>query len=105
MKKTVQLGLALAAAGVIGAATSPAVLAKIKCQGPDQIIPGRGLLSTPYCQDSYLAEVARDYGVKIRAEVIRENPNEKEQLCRFIGYDIRVKSICEQYIGRGGSRN
>lgn len=105
MNARMRTGLALAAAGLVIAAAGATAEAKIKCKGSDQIIPGHGALSTPYCQDNYLAEVAREYGANVPAQVIRQNPNEKERLCRFIGHDIRVKSTCAQYIDRGGSRN
>src|SRR5215471_8596448 len=70
--------------------------AKIKCT-PDgyQVVNG-ALLATPYCQDQYVATVAREYGVDAPADKIRNNPNYKRQVCRLIGQDIRIKETCEQ---------
>jgi hypothetical protein len=54
------------------------------------------LISTPYCQDTYLAEVAREYGLKASAAQIRNNPNFKKEICRTVFTDIRVQTTCEQ---------
>lgn len=74
------------------ALTNPAA-ARIQCDGPYQIIQG-SKVATPYCEDSYLAHVARSYGSGVTPEAIRHNPNLKESVCRFMGADIRVKDIC-----------
>ena len=55
---------------------------------------GGRLISTPYCEDNYLAQVAREYGVRHSAEAIRNNPNLKRDVCRFVGRDIRVQHNC-----------
>lgn len=81
-------GLCLSSIGF----TSPAA-ARIQCDGPYQLIEG-SKVATPYCQDAYLAHVARSYGSSVSAEGIRHNPNLKESVCRFMGADIRVKDIC-----------
>jgi hypothetical protein len=91
----------LAMGGAILLADGGPALAKIRCDGPYQIIQGYGAMSTPYCEDHYLAEVAREYGIRASADEIRKNPNSKERLCRFIGDDIRVSSNCGQYLGGG----
>jgi hypothetical protein len=54
------------------------------------------LIPTPYCQDTYLAEVAREYGLKVSAAEIRNNPNYKKNVCRTVFTDIRVQTTCEQ---------
>lgn len=100
MRNTAALALASAIL-IAGGATAQA---KIRCDGPNQIIPGHGSMATPYCEDGYLAEVAREYGAKVSAGEIRRNPHSKEKLCLFIGDDIRVRSTCSQYLDRGGSR-
>lgn len=73
------------------AMTSPA--AAIACKGGYQVVQGN-LLATPYCQDALLAKVARQYGFKTSALAIRENPNHKREICRFVGRDIRVQENC-----------
>lgn len=77
--------------------------AKIRCRNGMQEVGG-GLLSTPYCEDQYLAEVAREYGTRISAETIRNNPLAKRDICRFIGRDIRVQNTCIPYINGGRGR-
>ena len=65
----------------------------IECRGRYQIISGNPL-STPYCEDNYLAQVARSYGSRVSARQIRNNPNKKAEVCRFMGFDNRVSDIC-----------
>lgn len=76
--------------------------AKIRCNGQYQIIKGVGQLSTPYCEDNYLAKVAALYGSRVSAKAIRNNPNKKQEVCQFVGHDTRVSSICSQYNDFGG---
>ncbi|MGD9667968.1 MAG: hypothetical protein AB7U75_02815 [Hyphomicrobiaceae bacterium] len=87
------LPAAVVGAGLLAAA-GPA--AAIDCQDQYQVVQGQ-LLATPYCQDNYLAKVAREYGVKVSDETIRNNPNKKAEVCRFMGFDTRVSQICDQY--------
>ena len=74
------------------AAASPAA-AEIKCQNGAQLIQGNWL-ATPYCQDKLLAQVANSRGFKTTFAAIRENPNHKKELCRFLFTDIRVQMTC-----------
>ena len=48
-------------------------------------------MATPYCQDKLLFEVANARGFKTSFAAIRENPNHKKELCRFLFSDIRVQ--------------
>lgn len=82
----------------LGVLIAPALLAgpadaKIKCRDDYQVVQGREI-STPYCADNYLARVAREYGVRVSDASIRNNPNKKSEVCRFIGHDPRVKENC-----------
>jgi len=92
----------------LGLLTAPALLAGpasagIKCRDDYQIVQGREI-STPYCADNYLARIAREYGVRVSDAAIRNNPNKKSEVCRFIGHDPRVKENClnENSTGRRG---
>ncbi len=67
--------------------------ARIKCKNGYQLVDG-SRLATPYCQDNYLAKVAREYGTRVSAREIRNNPNRKREICQFIGQDIRVRNNC-----------
>jgi len=76
--------------------------ARIVCKGEFQVVNGSHI-STPYCRDNYLARVAREYGVKVSDAAVRENPNLKREVCRFVGRDTRVFENClDQNSGRGG---
>lgn len=67
--------------------------AKIKCKNGAQIVNG-SLIVTPYCQDNYLAKVAREYGQRVSARSIRNNPHVKRDVCLLIGHDTRVHAAC-----------
>jgi hypothetical protein len=77
--------------------------AAIACRGGFQRVQGNDI-STPYCQDEYLAQVAQQYGVRTSGSRIRGNPNHKREVCRLVGRDIRVQQTCvdELPTGRGG---
>jgi hypothetical protein len=95
--------LALGSLAALVGANAPAS-AEIRCDGSNQIIRGHDSLPTPYCEDGNLAVVAREYGAKVSAHEIRNNPNKKEKICQFVGDDIRVRDTCAPYLSRGGSR-
>lgn len=88
--------LCLAAAVSMGLAAGSALAGRysLKCKGPYQIIRGHGEISTPFCEDNYLAQVAREYGMNVSNRAVRENPNLKTDVCILVGHDIRVSNIC-----------
>lgn len=71
--------------------------ARIKCNGAYQVVRGQGQIATPYCEDEYLARVARGYRVRVSGSAIRRSPARKEEVCRHIGHDGRVSGICQPY--------
>lgn len=76
-----------------GAAVAPA-RAEIKCDDDgNQLIQGNWM-ATPYCQDKLLARIANARGFKTTFAEIRNNPNHKKELCRFLYTDIRVQMTC-----------
>lgn len=87
------------------AAAGPA-LAAIKCDNDgNQLIQGNWM-PTPYCQDKLLAQVANARGFKTTFAEVRNNPNHKKELCRFLYTDIRVQMTCldagvPEYFGAG----
>jgi hypothetical protein len=98
------LGLAaVIAAGAIGAWSQPAK-ARIECSGPFQVVRGHGKIATPYCEDEYLGQVARSYGIQVSGHTIRQNPNRKQEVCKTIGHDSRVYDICLKYLDYGQDR-
>lgn len=84
-----RIGLAIVAAAVLAAPASAA----IKCKRGNQFVGGQWI-ATPYCQDQYLADVARKSGFKASAAKIRNNPNYKKNLCQYMYSDIRVQETC-----------
>lgn len=76
----------------------------IVCKGPYQVIRGHGELATPYCEDNYLAAVAREHGMAVSNRAVRENPILKSEICRVIGFDSRVSSICIGHMNEDGPR-
>ena len=96
--------LAAAAVTLLAVVATPAS-ASIKCQDGSQLIQGNWM-ATPYCQDALLAQVANERGFKTSFAAIRNNPNHKKELCRFLFSDIRVQMTCldagvpEYYNGR-----
>jgi len=103
MKTFTKIVWGLAALGAAAAAlASPA--AAIECVGGYQRVQGN-LIATPYCQDQHLASVARQHGFNPSAAKIRNDPNYKKELCRFVASDIRVQQTCldagvPEYFGR-----
>ena len=80
-----------------GTLTIATPAAAINCEGNFQVQASGARIATPYCQDGYLASVAREYGMRVSAQEIRWNPSEKGRVCRFIGEDNRVRDTCANY--------
>jgi hypothetical protein len=76
---------------------------RIRCEGASQVNSGQNI-ATPYCEDNYLAEVARSYGAKVSGDAVRRSSQVKAELCRFIGEDIRVKDTCAGFRDNGRQR-
>ncbi|MFM1814972.1 MAG: hypothetical protein RLZ98_1667 [Pseudomonadota bacterium] len=82
--------------------------ARIRCDGPWQIVNGRHIAS-PYCGDEYLARVARQYGMRVSGRALRRSFALKQETCQLVGRDNRVYDICtgfrnESDSDRGGFR-
>ena len=77
--------------------------ARIVCREGFQVVNGREI-STPYCNDNYLAAVAPQYGVKASDEEVRNNPSLKDRICRLAGSDIRIMNYCPDAHGNDSSR-
>lgn len=87
LKNATRVAMLLAAAALAGPA------AAITCHNGSQRVQGNWI-ATPYCQDLYLAQVARERGYPASVEKIRNNPNYKKELCRGVFTDIRVSDTC-----------
>lgn len=94
--------VAVAIAGIGLLATLDPAAAAIRCNKGFQFVQGSEI-STPYCQDEYLAEVAREFGIRTSGARIRRDWSHKRQVCRLIGQDIRIQNACiseQDYRGR-----
>ena len=87
----------MAAACLLGVAVPAGPASAIECEGNFQVQKNGNQIATPYCQDGYLAIVAREYGMRVSPQEIRYNSGEKQRVCRFIGEDNRVREACEPY--------
>ena len=102
MKRLCALTLAaVMGAGVVVVGNGPAD-ARVVCEQGYRILKNGQRLGTPYCQDLYLAKIAREFGVRVAAREILNNPNKKRDVCRFMGWDIRVQHICESALPKRG---
>lgn len=94
-------GAVIAVTIVAGTARFAPAEARIVCDEGYRVIKGQKL-ATPYCMDVYLAQVAREYGTRVSARTILNNPSKKREVCEFVGQDIRVKNICDLVLPRRG---
>src|SRR5262245_52215886 len=76
--------------------------ARIVCEGNFQIVNGLPV-STPYCRERVLADVARSYGWRVTDQEVRYSESTKAQVCRAIGFDNRVREVCAPYQPDGGN--
>lgn len=97
------IGIAALGLAILAGFPQPAD-ARIVCRNGNQLVAGNWI-STPYCEDQRVAEVAAEYGMKVSAKAVRNNPSVKEEVCRLIGHDIRVNMACATVLpdlpGRG----
>src|SRR5262245_49918964 len=78
--------------------------ARIQCDGNFQIVNGIPV-STLYCREWTLAQVARSRGWDVTVDSIRYNETTKARVCRSVGADNRVLEICGPYRTDGGDIN
>lgn len=82
---------------------SPAAQAAITCKDGFQK-SAEGWISTPYCNDAHLAQIARSRGVKVSDNEMRQNPARKYEICRFLSGNVAARDYCPDEGGsdRGG---
>ena len=95
-----------AAASLLAVAASVAPLpaaAAITCKDGFQMSGGQWI-STPYCNDAHLAQIARKHGVRVSDREVRANPAKKYEICRFLSGDTNASDYCPSDGGsdRGG---
>jgi hypothetical protein len=81
-------------------AASPAFA--ITCHGEYQVVGGQEI-STPFCRDNALGALARRRGFDISDASIRNYPGRKDEICRFLRYDINAQPACAE-VDPGSSR-
>jgi hypothetical protein len=86
---------------VLFAVSAPFAEAAIVCNDEFQKVKGQEI-ATPYCGDAYLAKIAREHGVKVSADEVRENVAKKYELCRFLAGDNRADDVCPTSDGGSG---
>ena len=94
--RTIRLSSAIAAAVMTTLFALPAQTA-IRCSGGYQHNAG-GDVATPFCEQQYLAEVARGYGARVSGAQLSNSMSLELETCRLVGNDIRVSHICERYL-------
>lgn len=93
---------AMLSCALVAIAATPAS-ARIVCNGEFQIVAGSEI-STPYCRDKHLAQVARRSGFRVSDRAIMYNPSVKREICRYLSHNIEVQQACEEVQGRSGRR-
>jgi hypothetical protein len=73
----------------------------ITCHGNYQVVNGQEI-STPYCRDNALGQVARESGFHVSDATVRNNPSRKEEICRYLRNDIRVDTACAEVLPDAG---
>jgi hypothetical protein len=65
----------------------------IVCNNEFQVVEGQQIES-PYCEDKYLAKVAREHGENVRGRNLRSSDALKGETCRLVEADDRANEIC-----------
>jgi hypothetical protein len=81
------------------ACASSASYAGARCDGDFELVRG-SWVSTRYCRAAQIASVAREVGIRVSPETIMRSPAKADEICRFIGSDIRVQPACDQVTSR-----
>jgi len=67
--------------------------ARIVCRDGFQVSAGRSI-STPYCNDALVARVAREHGLRVSDNEVRNTPSTRNEICLWVGDDIRIAPYC-----------
>lgn len=62
---------------------------------------GGNWISTPYCNDEHLAEIARRHGMKVSGADVRASAARKYELCRMVGHTAAASHYCPGEGARG----
>lgn len=81
-----------AVAGLVVASTT--AQAGHRCDGDFELVRG-AWVSTRYCRAAQIAIVGREVGFRVSPEEILRSPSKAEEICRFVGNDIRAQPACD----------
>lgn len=95
--------LALAAVILPAVVMVPAAEARIVCKDGFQLSDG-AWISTPYCNDEYLAQVARRHGDNVSGSQLRADQGAKDEVCRFLSGHPAAQDYCPDDGSSGGER-
>jgi hypothetical protein len=66
--------------------------AAIECRDEYQVLDGQ-LMSTPYCNDVHLTNLANKQGANVTLDAIRRDPGTRDAACRLVGTGLDVCSM------------
>lgn len=90
------LGVVTLQSGIVARTADAAIVCKDGFQNS-----GGNWISTPYCNDAHLAQIARQHGVKVSDAEVRKSPGKKDEICRFLGDSGPARDYCPD---QGGGR-
>ena len=93
--------LAVSLFSLLPLALSVPAKARITCKDGFQATKDGGWISTPYCNDEYLAEAGRKRGMKVTGAQVRANPARKDEVCRLLA----GTPVAMDYCPTDGSRS
>jgi hypothetical protein len=97
MRTGVIAGLAFALPLMVGFAAeardNASASGGIVCNNEFQVVEGKQIES-PYCEDKYLAKIAREHGENVRGRNLRSSDALKGETCRLVEADDRASEIC-----------
>jgi hypothetical protein len=100
MPKALFMALAVLGLAVLqSAAMTRTAEAAIVCKDGFQN-SGGNWISTPYCNDALLAQVARRRGVRVSDDEVRQSASKKYELCRMLEHHPEVGNYCPDSGGR-----
>ncbi len=86
--------LAIAGVAVLFSGFWSGAEARIVCKDGFQATKDGGWISTPYCNDEYLAEVGRKRGMKVTGAQVRNSLSRKDEVCRLLAGTPTAKDYC-----------
>jgi hypothetical protein len=94
MSKTLLIAFSLVGFATLQSlALAPSAAAAILCKDGFQKSAGNWI-STPYCNDAHLAQIARNHGMRVSDAEVRESPSKKDEVCRLLNGFPAARDYC-----------